>query len=43
MRQVAIGCLRHLQRVAPHVFGDFTITTLTDGSEVAASPLVTEA
>jgi thymidylate synthase (FAD) len=43
MRQIAIGCLRHLQKVAPHVFGDFTITTLVDGSEVAASPLVTEA
>jgi thymidylate synthase (FAD) len=43
MRQIAIGCLRHLQRVAPHVFGDFTITTLVDGSEVAASPLVAEA
>jgi thymidylate synthase (FAD) len=43
MRQVAIECLRLLQQVAPHVFGDFTVTSLVDGSEVAASPLVAEA
>lgn len=37
IRRVAIACLRELQRVAPNVFGDFEITTLADGSEVAAS------
>jgi thymidylate synthase (FAD) len=42
MRLVAVSCLRHLQAIAPHVFGDFTITTLADGSELAASPLATE-
>ena len=31
-----------LQRVAANVFGDFRISTLADGSEVAASPLVGE-
>ncbi|HJQ01516.1 MAG TPA: FAD-dependent thymidylate synthase [Jatrophihabitans sp.] len=42
MRLVAVSCLRQLQQIAPHVFGDFTITSLADGSELAASPLVTE-
>jgi thymidylate synthase (FAD) len=42
MRLIAVSCLRHLQAIAPHVFGDFTITTLADGSELAASPLATE-
>jgi thymidylate synthase (FAD) len=42
IRELAIAMLRELQRVAPHVFNDFTITTLPDGSEVAASPLVAE-
>jgi thymidylate synthase (FAD) len=42
MRQVAVACLRQLRAVAPHVFADFTITGLPDGSEVAASPLVSE-
>jgi thymidylate synthase (FAD) len=26
-----------LQRVAPNVFADYTITTLADGTEIAAS------
>jgi thymidylate synthase (FAD) len=38
IRQVAIACLRQLRKVAPHVFGDFMITPLPDGSEIAASP-----
>lgn len=42
IRQLAVECLRHLQRVAPNVFGDFTISTLTDGSEIAASPFTWE-
>jgi thymidylate synthase (FAD) len=29
--------------VAPQVFSDFEITELADGSEVATSPLATEA
>lgn len=37
IRQVAIACLRELQRVAPNVFADFTISTLADGTEVAAA------
>ncbi|SDF10504.1 thymidylate synthase (FAD) [Blastococcus aurantiacus] len=42
IRGLAIACLRELQRVAGNVFGDFRISTLADGSEVAASPLVGE-
>jgi thymidylate synthase (FAD) len=42
IRQVAVECLRQLQRVAPHVFGDFTVSTLGDGTEIAASPLTYE-
>jgi thymidylate synthase (FAD) len=38
IRELAVECLRQLQRVAPNVFGDFTIGTLADGTEVAASP-----
>ena len=38
----AIACLRELQRVAGNVFGDFRISALADGTEVAASPFVTE-
>ncbi|HEX2771734.1 MAG TPA: FAD-dependent thymidylate synthase [Micromonosporaceae bacterium] len=40
IRELAVECLRQLQRVAPNVFGDFTIGTLADGTEVAASPYV---
>jgi hypothetical protein len=36
------GVLRELQRVAPNVFSDFTISKLPDGTEVASSPLVAE-
>lgn len=42
IRRIAVECLRHLQRVAPNVFGDFTITRLDDGSEIAASPFTWE-
>ena len=43
MRRLAIACLRQLADVAPTVFADFEIATLADGSEVATSPLATEA
>ncbi|MFV2085091.1 MULTISPECIES: FAD-dependent thymidylate synthase [unclassified Micromonospora] len=38
IRELAVECLRQLQRVAPSVFADFEISRLPDGSEVAASP-----
>jgi len=38
IRELAVECLRQLQRVAPHVFADFVITTLPDGTELAATP-----
>src|SRR3712207_1487844 len=42
IRELAVACLRELQRVAPHAFDDFRISELADGTEVAASPLVGE-
>jgi thymidylate synthase (FAD) len=42
IRELAIECLRQLQKVAPNVFADFTISTLADGSEIAASPYAWE-
>jgi thymidylate synthase (FAD) len=42
IRELAIACLRQLQDIAPNVFGDFVISTLADGTEVAASPYATE-
>jgi thymidylate synthase (FAD) len=42
IRECAIACLRELHRVAPNVFGDFEISALEDGTEVASSPFVTE-
>jgi thymidylate synthase (FAD) len=42
IRELAIACLRELQRVAPNVFADFETSTLADGTEVASSPLVAE-
>lgn len=42
IRKLAVECLRHLQRIAPNVFGDFTITPLEDGTEIAASPFTWE-
>jgi thymidylate synthase (FAD) len=43
IRRLAIACLRRLAEEAPAVFADFEITTLADGTEVATSPLATEA
>lgn len=43
IRRLAIECLRLLAGVAPAVFADFEISTLADGTEVATSPLATEA
>ena len=43
IRRLAIECLRQLVDVAPAVFADFEIGTLGDGTEVATSPLATEA
>jgi thymidylate synthase (FAD) len=43
IRRLAIECLRQLVDVAPQVFSDFEITALADGTEVATSPLATEA
>ena len=42
IRAVAIACLRRLQTLAPHVFHDFAISTLDDGTQIAASPFVVE-
>ncbi|MGB9377573.1 MAG: FAD-dependent thymidylate synthase [Mycobacteriales bacterium] len=42
IRELAVLCLRELQRVAGNVFADFEISTLPDGTEVASSPLVAE-
>jgi thymidylate synthase (FAD) len=43
IRRLAIACLRQLVDVAPAVFGDFQVSALADGTEVATSPLATEA
>ncbi|GAB4081646.1 FAD-dependent thymidylate synthase [Modestobacter muralis] len=42
IRELAVACLRELQRVAGNVFSDFRISALADGTEVAASPYVSE-
>ena len=42
IRELAVECLRQLQGVAPNVFGDFAISTLADGTEIAASPFAWE-
>ncbi|MGI9161849.1 MAG: FAD-dependent thymidylate synthase [Mycobacterium sp.] len=42
IRRLAIACLRELSKVAPAVFADFEISVLSDGSEVATSPLATD-
>lgn len=42
IRALAVECLRQLQKSTANVFGDFTIATLADGTEIASSPLVTE-
>ncbi|KUI24443.1 FAD-dependent thymidylate synthase [Mycobacterium sp. IS-1496] len=43
IRRLAIACLRELVTAAPSVFADFEIYALSDGTEVATTPLVTEA
>ncbi len=43
IRTLAVGVLRRLQDLAPHVFSDFRISQLPDGTELAASPLVADA
>ncbi|OBH26792.1 FAD-dependent thymidylate synthase [Mycobacterium sp. E342] len=43
IRRLAIECLRQLADAAPAVFADFEISALADGTEVATSPLATEA
>ncbi len=40
IRALAIAVLRDLQALAPNVFADFRISELSDGTAVAASPLV---
>jgi len=42
LRGLALAALRLLQAEAPHVFADFRISSLPDGTETAASPLVGE-
>jgi thymidylate synthase (FAD) len=42
IRGLAIECLRQLQKVAGNVFADFTISTLDDGTEIAASAFAWE-
>ena len=42
IRELAVACLRELQRVAGNVFDDFRVSALADGTEVAASPYVSE-
>lgn len=42
MRAVAVAILGELQVLAPNVFADFRMSTLPDGSQTAASPLIGE-
>jgi thymidylate synthase (FAD) len=42
IRSLAVECLRQLQQVAPHVFDDFAISELADGTYIAASPFAAE-
>jgi thymidylate synthase (FAD) len=42
IRGLAVECLRQLQAKVPNAFNDFTLSSLDDGTEVAASPYVTE-
>ncbi|MGH3977398.1 MAG: FAD-dependent thymidylate synthase, partial [Pseudonocardiaceae bacterium] len=42
IRELAVEILRQLHKVAPNVFGDFEISALPDGTEIASSPYVTE-
>jgi thymidylate synthase (FAD) len=42
IRSLAVECLRQLHKAAPNVFNDFEISILSDGTEIASSPLVSE-
>lgn len=42
IRTLAVECLKKLKEKAPVVFGDFEITTLSDGSQMATSPYIME-
>jgi thymidylate synthase (FAD) len=42
IRALAVECLRQLYKAAPNAFGDFEISALPDGTEIASSPLVSE-
>jgi thymidylate synthase (FAD) len=42
IRALAVECLRQLSKAAPNAFADFTVYTLSDGTEVASSQMVTE-
>ncbi len=42
IRALAVECLRQLKGVAPNVFADFVISSLDDGTEIAASPYAWE-
>jgi thymidylate synthase (FAD) len=42
IRALAVECLRQLKNVAPNVFADFVISSLDDGTEIAASPYAWE-
>src|SRR5256714_7280378 len=42
IRELAVTCLRRLQEGAPNVFAGFTISTLADGTQIAASPYAWE-
>lgn len=42
IRALVVEVLRQLQVIAPNVFGDFVITTLDDGTEVASSRFAEE-
>ena len=37
IRELAIATLRQLQELAPNVFGDFSVSALPDGTEIASS------
>ena len=42
IRALAVALLHELRQVAPHVFDDFRVSQLPDGSQTAASPLIGE-
>ncbi|QNH96141.1 FAD-dependent thymidylate synthase [Corynebacterium anserum] len=42
IRRIAVQCLGLLRSEAPEVFGDFSITALRDGAEMATSPYVSD-